>query len=165
MLKQLFLISVILTTIYGCTKKEPKIDNKITIVETNENNRFTHYRLISDTLETIEAQYSESMFMDRPNFITTENYIKHKEKEDFVEYCFFLDYKDTNPVIFSEDIKKDLQNGKAVRFFGKFYITKQFDEIFPNKVFENQRKSGNLSFEPKDGNFKVFVIEKYEKIN
>ncbi len=66
--------------------------------------------------------------------------------------------------IFLPEIITDFKNGKAVRFYGKYYKTKMFDEFYPNKIFELQRTSNNLSFEPKEKYFKVFVYEKIERI-
>ena len=161
----LILLSFNLFILLSCdTKKNERRDRFGQSERINtEENRFSHYQVLSKDTEIIKAVYTEWFTTDRPKFITLENYRKHENKDDLVDYCFFVDSKNTALLKFPEEIKNDLQNGKPVLFYGKYYRTKKFDDLYPNKVFEMQRESGNLSYEPKDGYFKVFVIEKYER--
>lgn len=161
-----FLTLMIMFLTFGCKILENKKsdyldDNKQT---TKESKRFSYYKLISEKMEIIEVKNIVWAVTDRPNFITVEDYKKNKNNENLVDFCFYLDTKNDLIQNFSPEIIKDLENGKAVRFFGKYYKTKMFDDIYPNKTFEFQRTSSSLSFEPKDQYFKVFVYEKIEKI-
>lgn len=120
-----------------------------------EKGRFQKYELVSKKLETIYIKKIQWAVTDRPNFILVKDYEKYKDQDNLVDYCFYVDGVKQFPKEFEERLQKDL----AISISGKFYKTKQFDGIFPNKVFEMQQISGNLSFTPKDGFFKVFVFD------
>lgn len=120
-----------------------------------EKGRFQKYELVSKNLETIYIKYLQWAAMDRPNFILVKDYEKYKNQDNLVDYCFYVDGVKQFPKEIEDRLKKDL----AISISGKFYKTKQFDGVFPNKVFSLQQSSGSLSFTPKDGFFKVFVFD------
>ncbi|MDV7697981.1 hypothetical protein N6B72_13730 [Chryseobacterium soli] len=119
-----------------------------------ENKRFKNYKLISKTSETIVVNYIQWATTDRPNFILAKDYQKHKNQDDLVDYCFFLDTQNITIWDFPKDVNEQLDNGKPATFTGRFYKTKQFDDAFPYKGW------GTYSFKSKDGFYKVFVYEK-----
>ncbi|WBX95844.1 hypothetical protein [Chryseobacterium gambrini] len=125
-----------------------------------EQKRFKNYQFISRNTETIAVKSIQWATTDRPNYILAEDYEKYKNSEDLVNHCFFLDTQNISIQDFPKEITEQLQNGKSVAFTGKFYKTKKFDDVFPNKIFELQRISRSLSYKPKDEYYRVFVYDK-----
>lgn len=115
--------------------------------------RFSNYELISTKEEVIKIKFIEWATTDRPGFITEENYNAKKNDTTLIEYCFYLDTKNSDIQSFSAKNIEKLNDGKTIELTGRYYKTKTFDAIFPYKEFNN------YSFKPKDGYFTVFVYE------
>lgn len=117
--------------------------------ETWRKSRFQHYESISQDLETIYVKNIQWAATDRPNWILVKDYEKHKNDDNLVDYCFYIDHANEMPI----EMVKLLEEGLSVSISGKFYKTKQFDEVFPYKGF------GVYSFVPQGGFSKVFVFD------
>lgn len=158
--KTLILFALFLTL--GCQSYKKSVSEEKT---PPKDNRFSSYQLVSNKTEVINIKSIHWASIDRPNFITSENEKKYSDRDNLVNYCFYLDTYDNAMQFFSPDVIEDLNNGKEIRVTGKFYKTKKFDKVFPNKTFESMRMENALSFKPKGGYFRVFIYEKVERIN
>jgi hypothetical protein len=151
----LFLISIFALT--SCTT------NKEAKQEAPE--RFKYYKSMDHRTDTVEVQRIQWAVSDRPDFISENDFVKyHNNDDELLNHCFFLDTKDDNIQKFSKEVTDDLQDQRAVRFYGEFFITMQFDNVFPDKVFESMRANDQLSYKPDKDGFKVFLYTKFETV-
>jgi len=125
----------------------------------SENERFKYYQPISKTQE-IEVFYLTWEDTNLPNFIKTSDYKKYIDKADLIDYCFYVDSKDSEKRKFKIPVTTDKLIKKIpLKLKGKFFKTKQFDDTFPTPLFEDYRKTGDLKFKTENDEFLVFVLD------
>lgn len=125
----------------------------------SENERFKYYKPISKTQE-IEVLYLTWDDTSLPNFVKVSDYNKYVDKADLFTHCFYVDSKDPEKRKFKIPVTTDKLIKKIpLKLKGKFFKTKQFDDTFPTPLFEDYRKTGDLTFKTEDGEFLVFVLD------
>lgn len=121
--------------------------------------RFKHYKPISKKETIIKVMYLTWDNKNLPNYIKLEDYERFIEKEKLIQYCFYMDSKNPKSTQFNKTIRDNFKKKIPVEITGKFYITKRFDNYYPNQLFEELRRVNELGFESIDKDFTVFVID------
>lgn len=125
----------------------------------SENERFKYYQPISKTQE-IEVLYLTWTDTNLPNFIKIADYNKYIDKAELIDHCFYVDSKNPEKRKFKIPVTTDkLIKKTPLKFKGKFFKTKQFDDTFPTPLFEDLRKTGDLKFKTENDEFLVFVLD------
>lgn len=118
-------------------------------------NRFENYIPLSNKEDTIKTVFIQWASLDRPNFIKQSDLLKYDNTDSLINYCFFIDTKDTSIWNFVSE-SNPLKKPNIITLYGKFYKTKKFDGSFPYIGWEPE------TFKPDiNGYYKVFVYRKY----
>ena len=121
--------------------------------------RFKYYQAFGKKIETLEVIYLTWPDKKLPNFVRLEDFKKYVDKNELIEHCFYVDSKKKLGPDFSEDVRDKFVKKIPVKLKGKFFVTKQFDDNFPTRDFEELRRVKELGFNTENDEYKVFVID------
>ncbi len=121
--------------------------------------RFKYYQAVGEKNETLEVIYLTWPDKKLPNFVRLEDFKKYVDKNELIEHCFYVDSKKKLGPDFSEDVRDKFVKKIPVKLKGKFFVTKQFDDNFPTRDFEELRRVKELGFNTENDEYKVFVID------
>lgn len=121
--------------------------------------RFKHYQALDKKNESLEVIYLTWPDKNLPNFVKLSDYKKYASTNELIEYCFYIDSKKEQGPEFSDKMRDQFIKKIPVKLKGKFFVTKQFDDNFPTKDFEELRRMKELGFKLENDDYKVFVID------